>query len=639
MGQEGDRVHLYKMIQYILLSLFLGLSAACAPPSSMDSKASPGLTGFQSESGSPYTVGGEVRLIELQEQKKAGRRPEATQVEVALARRIVGVTVKRFDQSDKLARRGRAKVEVSIELSTASPLAFKGELKDVSNERSQSKDMILNTSEGRFELYVAFEDDTEDRLSRTHMILNQVDKRGRQIAKVEIFLRSFSAGITVFPSDEVTLNAMNSRLVRLLQERGFAWVSNTVIENGRSFYEVQILAANAETLKNPDRVDLAAAGRRLFTFGGESIRTGDFDQTDSKLLSAGLVRLHSARLIGEAEVKDQRTFALLIEGQKNQNIDLALKIERPENLKLPSVAQQQKDPAVPSAAPTFSSRAYFQAIRDSKKFPRIQRTLKDFEQNRNLPEVQHWIEQYSVTEDSNGQIVGPTILRDKLVKAMANASPVRNLISSVFHHFDVAPSAALVTLIESKFFSTDNYVLETNPVSTASGPFQLIFGAAEFLGMKVFKNRPGQLPPDWDERMYVAPSACGAAKHFSRSLDQFLKYDATLMLLAYYRGDGTVLSKLEESSKKSTFSSIAKYHLKYKDIAEQRIIPTDWRNYVNRSLALHFVTSDPDRYGLKWENHESTPIPKAKIFPSGGVRDKECKDALSGFGSRGIRWL
>lgn len=582
------------------MALVLALSGltACAPASMQGEDSDPGgVTGFSDPRGAPYTVGGDPRLLGGNDRKNPNS--PTTSADLNLAKTIIAINWNRLDASGKIDRLGKSGVRVSLTLDSGATIEFEGPIKATTAGRYQSK-AISSLPKG-YTLTLDVTDDSLRKESSGIIGIKKIDSKGKAIAQFAIFTRNYEAKVQTLPSEDQKLNALNLRLLRLVKEDAKAWVSNIIVEKARSFYDVHVYAA-ADSSAGKDRVTTASSGQRLFSFGGEAKRSGDFIPADAKP-TVGLMKPLSVQLIGDAETFDQRTFAVLIEGQENQNIDVALKIERSES---------EVTLTPPPGVRGVHKESFFPVQYKDARLPRVTKTIDDFERNYSLPEVQTWIKRYT----------GPTPHREQLQKLLEGTAPMRRFISAVFQHFDVAPPAAVVTWLESPNYYLENYKLETNAQGSATGPFQITAGTASGLGMNVFKNSNGKLPPAWDERLYFAPSTCGAAKHFRESLNRFVNKDATLILLAYHMGDGGVEGALQKRS------SAQKYALTYRDLANQRILKSEYATYVARALALYFVIGNPKQYEYDLPT-KTGPVPMSKILPAKGITDAECMMAIS----------
>lgn len=597
-------------ITQILVLLFLVLQVRCAP-SAMEANENNSTTGFTTPSGAPYTAGGDQRIIN-DRKNSVNADPNVLASTKKLAAAITSVRFVRYNKENKIDRFGTNEIRVELIINGSQKIGFQGALSSVGAYRSRSAVIIGN--QGNLQIEAEFEDQADERFSSGRFRVSQMDERKRAKATVDIFMRSYAAAVSTTLSAEQKLDPVNQRFVQLVTDKAFAWVSNIVIQSGRSFYEVNIFATNSQ---NKDELDKAASGRRLFSFAGEAVRTGDFTDAPATRLTSGLMKPLEVELVGDAEDTDQRTFAITLEGYKNQNIELLMKIEKPEK----DVPRQPVPTHKTSKGLTASS-----YLKVDLTIPSVKKMIEDFENNYGSPGVSTWIQNFTRKQQD----------RDYLIKSLQTAQPFRPLVQTIFQSFGVAPPAALVTFIESSFFGSGKFKLETNPESTASGPFQLLYGTAKDMGMKVFENAKGVLPKAGDHRLFFVPSACGAADHLQKSVASIAKKDSTMAIAAYYLGNGGVASQIHQAltgvkpAKKDLLQLIKKYNLVYKDVARQRILPSHVITYVNRALALYFVTGNPIDNNFNWGPETGAKLPPNVVMPAfSEIQNSTCRQAVS----------
>ncbi len=599
---------------FIILTLVTGLSlAACAPYTGGALNAAPGsgnetTTGFNNKLGVPYTAGGDTRLIQERKKQEAGLAPAPNEATRILAESIRQIRIVRVNEENKIDRFGRKEVRIEIDFGQAGQLRFSGALKGASGQRVVSETL---TPKAGLQVTAEFEDEANQRYSAGKILLTQVDERKRPLAQVGVFLRSYSAAVTTSFSTEQTLNPVNERYVQLLVQRAFAWVSNLVIQNGRSFYEVHLYAASSKD--KTDQVDQLAAGRRLFSFAGEAVRTGDFADAPATWMEQGLMNPLKAELIGDAEDEDQRTFSVILNGFREQNIDLALRIEKPHH-DVPMPRQK--------ILKGLTAGSYLRVNYNDLANPKIKKMIDDFESNYQVQGMQAWIKRYT----SSGA------RRESLRNALTHADPFRPLVEEIFHNYGVAPPAALVTFIESAFFASGKYKLEVNPRSTATGPFQLLWGSGKAMQMKVYQNRTGKMPVAKDHRLFFVPSACAAARHLKSSLESVAQNDSTLAIAAYYLGNGGVANAIGKALKRdksaSSMQLVKRYNIRYSDVAKQHMLPAHVIDYVNKALSLYFITGNPAGHNFDWVPQVSPDLPHGKILPPDEIQDPTCKASV-----------
>jgi hypothetical protein len=608
----------------VVLLALAGAASACSPQG-MESDSVEGnesLTGFRNQDGTPYTVGGDPRLIrENNSPPKPAPAPAPARPGTdafKLSQAIVAIKVQRFDAQDRVDRFGTARTRVQFVID-GKVYEFQAPLTAGGGANRFFVNDVPHANEP-YRINVEFTDDANQVHSAGKITVIKLDGRKRPVTRAEVYIRSYAASVVAMPAMDVNLLPPNQCWMQILEDRSFAWVTNKVVDHARSFYEVQVWvnSKNSSSPKCSSEASKIVSGKRLFSFAGESVRTGDYGESEAERLERGLLVPLKISLKGDAETLDERTFKVLLEGFQKQNIDLALKIMKPDHEHLP-----QK----PATARGLSPNAYFMVRyiekKDRERYPEFRRVsdmIDDFEKNYELPGVKSAIREFT----SN-----PATLQT----ALRNAQPFRPLINQIFNFYQVASPASLVLMIESAFFKRDGYPLEVNAVSTATGPFQILYDTAVSLSMRAFPNKRGKMPAGSDERLYFVPSACGAAKHFSRSLDNFSRHDRTLSILAYYQGDGGAakfMQRLIPSKDKSgnAFKDIARYRITYRDIERQNMLPRDVRHYVNRALALYFVTGNPSLHGFSWKEEPSAALPQGKVMPKSALGDPTCREAI-----------
>lgn len=617
------------IINLVVLSGLAGAISACSPQG-MESESVDGnesLTGFRNQEGVPYTVGADPRLIrENNPPPPPAAKPPPTvpssasprTEDVKFSQAISAIKVQRYDSQDRVDRFGTAKTRVQF-VADGKVYEFQSPLAAGGGANRFFANDVAHPSEP-YKVQIEFTDDANQVHSSGKVTIIRLDERRRPLSTAEVYLRSYAASVIAMPAMDITLYAPNQCWLQILEDRSFAWVTNKVVDRARSFYEVQVWvnSKNSSSPKCSPEASKVVSGKRLFSFAGESVRTGDYDESDAQRLERGLLAPLKISLKGDAETLDERTFKVLLEGFQRQNIDLALKIMKPDHEHLPSK---------PAIAKGLSANSYFMVRyiekKDRERHPELRRVsdmIDDFEQNYSLPGVKSAIREFT----SN-----PAHLQT----ALKNAQPFRPLINQIFNFYQVAAPASLVLMIESDFFKRENYPLQTNAISTASGPFQIIYNTGRALGMRVFQNRTGRRPPADDERNFFVPSACGAAKHFSNSLNNFSRHDRTLSILAYYQGDGGAakfMQRLVPSKDKTgnAFKDISRYRITYRDIERQNMLPRDVRHYVNRSLALYFLTGNPSLHGFSWKEEPNSTLPEGKVIPRMPMADPTCHQAV-----------
>ncbi|MCB0408237.1 MAG: hypothetical protein KDD34_08540 [Bdellovibrionales bacterium] len=306
---------------------------------------------------------------------------------------------------------------------------------------------------------------------------------------------------------------------------------------------------------------------------------------------------------------------------------------RPKNLSTskPKVRKNMPDIKIEGIEFGLSQDAFLKINYDTKNLPRVAQGLLDMEQNYAYPEIRNkWI----------------PYMRDKRKKTIQNfwqnAYPVRDLIAQVFEYYDVLPTLAYVTILESTFLRSGKFEVQltTAGLGTAYGPFQLLKSTASVLGLKTdTKQARGHKPASWDERNWFVPSLCGAAKHFSNSLEAFGHADATWAILAYHAGDKGASDEIADSLKigrGELWKNIDRYSFTYQEIKGYNKIDKKYVDYVDQKVASYFILQSPQRMKFSTPSNVSQQIPAAyrsRFFPQNKIKDSTCEEAAQGWRS------
>jgi hypothetical protein len=621
-----------KHIQIAAVLATLLVSSACNPQAMQSTNGlGVGGTGFQNPQGAPYTIGGDIRARGAGAADASGGALSAADKE--LAQGITELEVTRFaitNSGRKIDRFGISEIEVKLK-TAAGALEFKGFLKSAGANRFQAFD--LKTKTQSHSLDVEFNDEPNQRSSAGKLTLKKLDNRARPIAKTDIFTRGYSARSVVNVHPGQTLSPTNQIQLKFIKERAFAWVNNQVIMNGRAFYEVQLLSAGPteakpkeeksqqETLK--DRIEQYVYGKRIFTFAGEDVRTGDFPNTKAMRLTEGTSEPLEIFLVGNAENEDLRTFRVSIKGYEgSQKIRFDLRIERWDLEKV----------GLTRGFHGLSAESFFPIRYSRAKTTRFTETVDGFERYFDLPIVQRFIKEFTTAERPKGRLLD-------LLRALAAAAPFRPLLSAIFESYGVLPAASVVSIIESHFFTGGNFAIQTADTTDATGPFQLTWATAHDQKMRAYRNEAGALPPGDDERRYFVPSACGAARKLSQALDDYIKHDPALIFLAYYAGDAGASNRTQPvypfvNGVEDT-TRVLRYKYTFREIVRQNMGTTLELEYVAKALALYFVTGNPTAYKIAWKSDPSLKIPKGRIMPPQFINDPNCRYAIAALAQNG----
>jgi hypothetical protein len=236
--------------------------------------------------------------------------------------------------------------------------------------------------------------------------------------------------------------------------------------------------------------------------------------------------------------------------------------------------------------------------------------------------------------------------RTSLDKFYRYASPFREIMETVGQAFDVSPVYAYLTVIESRYFTGGRYEIEGAKGSSALGPFQLLYNTAKEVGMYVTESKAAS-----DERRFFVPSSCGAARYMRKLVDKFDDSDSTVAILAYYQGDGGAaaaiycsfdpnvgdrkacarrINKSFSGSDYGRFLNWAKkYDYTFREMERMDAISKDMSDYVNKKLAIYFISNNMSEYGFSAPSERALPANNT-IMPRRALKDRECQDAVAG---------
>lgn len=454
--------------------------------------------------------------------------------------------------------------------------------------------------------------------------------RGQESAKV--FYTAWKSNLQVRPDAEKPLvqgSQADQFAAAFKSHDVYGWVHNWVV------------ADNGEIVISTYLMDMVNNGPLQITFAGESKRTGESEhpvtvKQNSKDKKPG--PKVEASLVGNAAQGNHKVIAVKVKNDKGEDdeflVDVSPAKPRPKAKPKPEDVPQQWQ---------SSGDAFMQVDLGS---PRSSKMAQDFEKNRGQAGVDAAIAYFQRDSDRKRGIKGG---RTGLQNFFSCSSAFRPLMTAVGQAYDVSPSFAYLTVVESLYFTGCEYEIQKAPASSAVGPFQLLTGTAtKTLGMRV----DGAL----DERRYFKPSACAAAKYVGMNVDLFSQADSTLGILAYYQGDGGAAAalyctfspqaskacadRINPSAKKKAngvqaftgadygrFKKLVRsYNYRFGEMDELSMIPADMRDYVNKKLAVYFISNDMSRYGF------ANPGPPPAKFPAkargtispGAVRDPVC---------------
>jgi len=627
----------------VIVVLSLGLWMGCAPAKVGDFRPefqpvqSSGTTGFETSYG-PATVGGDLRVEESRRQieKESKAKP-------GLAGKILGVNVTRLNAPKSPDRFGSHSVLIEINVSDEprGPILFLVQLKEAGTDQYLSDETSSNFG-SKYTLTAEFAD-AKSKLASSGKINLKAHHGGRLESEVTIFVRTYLASVDL-RQDGQSAEVLDESLADAR-----AWVKNSVVVLGRSFYEMEVVSLNHK--KKPSTQTKTETEKKesvLFVVSGEAVRTEGALSLPPIRSSSGLLSVGDVEMIGDAETTDARAFAVNVKTDQGkearvalivQNVELPVpvveKVEEPDEKQgaenntagtpkqgkpetlprsePPAPIQQKKQEAAPRIS---KSDSYFDMPYGQPNFDRLTKVVDHFNKNFDLPGVQTQIQNYKKWKFLDGPL--------------SRMVPVRSFIEESFHSLQVPATASLLTLNESAFFKSDQFPIEVAGHGD-TGPFQFIPDTGRWIGLKVSQSNR----EIWDERRYFVPSACAAARLLNFLIGEFESTDATLALMAYNQGAGGAASLVSCTMKQQTCRSgqaaldlVRRYKFTFRDVSRLHMAKGNSApavGYVHRILALHFMAVDPQKYGVNWNEIPNVKIPEKVMFPpSGSIQDPAC---------------
>lgn len=641
-----------------LFLLWAFAMAGCGPSGSnnANSPVSPGTTEFLNENGVPYVSNGDPRMKAALQQPEPTAPPTPETIGKAtpppalaspgpkdLRHRLKEFEISRFKINElKPSRFGNKKLTLKIFFSDEDAVEFKGEFQGLQDHYS------VTLVSGHYSLSGKFDDKTP---LKSEGDLTLIDSKTKETA--HILYSAYKAKMTVREdrTKKVIPGSTFEQQLKSLRENTFGWVNNWMVVRGPAFYLVDIV----KLVNDGDNSQFTPP---VIAFKGESLRTGD---QDHPAVSLNPSMTKDISLIGNSETGTRRWFQTKLEDpqSKDQNdIILDIQAEKPKTLasgEIPAPDDEEDDvsatepdndteppvlapqpstqppsvnprPSVKTVAPVITGSAY---LKIDTSLPRTNRMTKDFARNRNISGVKEWIAHYKNPKDWH---------RSELNAFYKNANPFRPMIEAVARAFDVSASFAYLTIIESPYFTSAGYKVSPPNSVGAAGPFQMKPDTAAEMGLSVSGGGRN------DERMYFAPSACGGAKYIRKLVTQFEDSDTTIAILGYNQGDGGAAravvctysqSKCGGKNNYSRYKYLAhNINAKYADIAQVNAIPADQIDYVNKKLAIYFISSDMAGFGFGLSAGTPTGFPRNNsVFPPQPIKDSTCRntiDAMTG---------
>jgi hypothetical protein len=131
-----------------------------------------------------------------------------------------------------------------------------------------------------------------------------------------------------------------------------------------------------------------------------------------------------------------------------------------------------------------------------------------------------------------------------------------------------------------------------------------------------------------DERRFVAPSACGAARYLAQQSDAFAKSGDTVIGIAGYN-QGTGGARKYTRKYNYTWSSVDRFNAG----ASQDMI-----DYVNSKLAIYFISNNRQyyRFPVTSGNEVKSYPTNNSLMPPAPISDAKCREVAAKFFGAGV---
>lgn len=283
--------------------------------------------------------------------------------------------------------------------------------------------------------------------------------------------------------------------------------------------------------------------------------------------------------------------------------DDVLAVEEPAAPQAPQPAQPARPVAPRATVPNSNPAVTIAFIATDIGSARPAKFIRDLNRNKNIPDVQRFIRRF---QDGDRKLVS-------LRNFYTYGYWARGYAKAIGKAYDVSPAFMYLTVNESEYLRTPNYTAATGDGGRAVGPFQIHPPAASDMKLPVAHRR------------YFVPSACGAARYIS-GFTQTFNGDNTVAILAYNQGGGTA-GKLVASYKRRA----GQQGYTYAEMARLGGIPQHMKDYVNKYLAVYFISSNMKFYGFdpNVRGARTTPPTNGSLTPNGGISDPTCRAAVA----------
>jgi hypothetical protein len=585
--------------------------------------------------------------------------------------RLKEFQISRFKLNEfKPSRFGDHRYKLTVFFRNEDPVEFNGPLVGANGKWTIKQTSGHYTLSGKFTDTVPLKIDGD---------LTLVDDKAKDSAHIIYAAYKTKLSVREDRTKKVIAGSVFEQQLKLLRDHTFGWAHNWMVVRGPAFYLVDIV----KQVDDPAQAGSFAAP--IIAFKGESLQTGDEDHPAESLTPTVSSNIS---LIGNSPTSRHRWFQAQFEDpQSKETNDVIIDVQaerepkpkvgigtpspggssdlgedpdddddtydippdvppqvqppEPQAPVTPPVQpsqpvqpsnpppQQPQQPAQPSPVqprppqpqpvqPLVPGTSY---LKIDLSLPRTSRMSRDFARNRKIPGVVSWMNQYSNARDWH---------HNDLAAFYRNANPFRTIIETIGRAYDVSSSFAYLTVIESPYFTGGQYKISAETKSTAVGPFQLLQGTAQSLGMISSGAN--------DERRYFAPSACGAARYIAGLVNEFYDSDTTVSILGYYQGDGGAARAIActyadrsmcNGKNYSRYKQLSKsYNYSYAQIASVAAIPKDQLDYVNKKLAIYFISENISQYGFATGGVTHLPT-NGTVFPSHQISDGLCRQTVS----------
>jgi hypothetical protein len=613
---------------FFLATLFL---TNCGPGGheGNTTRRNPYSTGHKNEQGVDYQHNGNVEMEKALKKEELDPTPEPKPKSAdgkPLRERLKEFEISRFaKEADKPSRFGDQRFTIEFFFRDGEVVNFSGQFKGT------APNLTIDVTSNGYKLAGKLTD--EPKQSKGDFTLS---KDGES---AHIFYWAYRARLNVREDEERKAKPGSGFETQLkeLRENTFGWVHNWSVVKGPAFFIVDIIHTSIP------HSPMQQTTLPPFSLKGESLRTGEqmFPVTTVNNPAA-----KEATLVGNAERGSGRMFSVKLEDPQSKEInevmldvdpidpqpepvipideeplkpnpDVPVEPKKPvipKPRKRPTAEERKREaerqPELPKAKPKTeepltATRPYLRDVTDAKNFPRTVKMVSDFNKNLDIPGVREWIGVF------RSRI--PIYKRDyraDLIRFYKFANPFRGMIEAVAQAYDVSSSFAYLTVIESTYFYGGRYEIQKAPNSSALGPYQLLDATAIEVHLRIGGAH--------DERRYFAPSSCGGALYVGKRVNQFFNRDTTISILGYFQGGG----KAEELTKRWNYD--------YATIDQKAAIKKEFRDYVNKKLAVYFISRNMPRFGFSIPKDAPRELPdNGTVMPVKEISNPKCRGVFS----------